>query len=160
MMWEGALYIDTVLPFGLRSSAKILNAVADAVEWFAGRQGVRRLFHYLDDFLIVGEPETGECSIHLTMLLAIFDYLDIPVAVEKTEGPTTRLIFLGIELDTEEMTLHLPEKKLRKLQALIAEWLGRKSCRKRDLQSLAGKLQHSKYSNYTYIGINYANTDY
>ena len=143
MMWEGALYIDTVLPFGLRSSAKIFNAIADAVEWFAGRQGVRSLFHYLDDFLIVGEHETEECGIHLTMLLTIFDYLDIPVAVEKTEGPTTRLIFLGIELDTEEMTLRLPEKKLRKLQTLIAEWLGRKSCRKRDLQSLAGKLQHA-----------------
>ena len=32
MVWEGALYIDTVLPFGLRSAPKIFNAVADAVE--------------------------------------------------------------------------------------------------------------------------------
>ena len=33
MVWEGALYTDTVLPFGLRSAPKIFNAVADAVGW-------------------------------------------------------------------------------------------------------------------------------
>ena len=32
MMWEGALYIDTCLPFGLRSVPKIFTAIADAVE--------------------------------------------------------------------------------------------------------------------------------
>ena len=31
ILWEGQLYIDTVLPFGLRSAAKIFNAVADAL---------------------------------------------------------------------------------------------------------------------------------
>ena len=54
MVWEGALYIDTVLPFGLRSALKIFNAVADAVEWIVCQQGVSTVFHYLDDFLIVG----------------------------------------------------------------------------------------------------------
>ncbi len=143
MMWDGALNIDTVLSFGLRSSAKIFNAVADAVEWFAKQQGVNMTFHYLDDFLIVREPESEECGILLTMLLAIFDHLDIPVAGEKSERPATRIIFLGIEIDTVEMTLRLPTKKLEKLKALIALWLGKKSCCKRDLQSLAGKLQHA-----------------
>ena len=42
MRWEGALYIDTALPFGLRSAPKIFNAVADAVEWVARRQGYPR----------------------------------------------------------------------------------------------------------------------
>ena len=32
MLWEGSLFIDTALPFGLRSAPKIFNAVADAVE--------------------------------------------------------------------------------------------------------------------------------
>lgn len=31
MLWEGSLYIDTALPFGLRSAPKIFTAVADAV---------------------------------------------------------------------------------------------------------------------------------
>ena len=32
MIWEGALYIDTALPFGLRSAPKIFTAIADAAE--------------------------------------------------------------------------------------------------------------------------------
>ena len=33
MMWKGQLYIDTALPFGLRSAPKIFSALADALEW-------------------------------------------------------------------------------------------------------------------------------
>ena len=33
MMWEGGLYVDTCLPFGLRSAPKIFTAIVDAVEW-------------------------------------------------------------------------------------------------------------------------------
>ena len=32
MMWDGALYIDAALPFGLRSAPKIFTAVADAAQ--------------------------------------------------------------------------------------------------------------------------------
>ena len=33
MLWEGALYMDATLPFGLRSAPKIFNVLADVVEW-------------------------------------------------------------------------------------------------------------------------------
>ena len=33
MLWEGALYVDTALPFGLRSAPKVFTAVADGLEW-------------------------------------------------------------------------------------------------------------------------------
>ncbi|KAL5518104.1 hypothetical protein EMCRGX_G003785 [Ephydatia muelleri] len=33
MQWNGQLFMDTVLPFGLRSAPKHFTAVADAVEW-------------------------------------------------------------------------------------------------------------------------------
>ena len=31
MVWKGRIYIDTTLPFGLRSAPKIFNSVADAL---------------------------------------------------------------------------------------------------------------------------------
>ena len=105
MMWEQALYVDTALPFGLRSAPKIFNAVADALEWIARSRGVSSMFHYLDDFLVVGAPMSTECAEHLTILLATFKELGVPVAAEKLEGPATRLVFLGIEIDTEEMVI-------------------------------------------------------
>ena len=33
LLWNGALYIDTVLSFGLHSAPKIFNSLADALEW-------------------------------------------------------------------------------------------------------------------------------
>ena len=113
------------------------------VEWIVCQQGVDTVFHYLDDFLIVGNAQTGECAVHLSVLRTVFDYLGIPVAMEKLEGPATVLTFLGIEIDTKEMILRLPMTKLIELQGLVSTWLGKKSCLKCEFQSLAGKLQHA-----------------
>lgn len=101
------------------------------------------VFHYLDYFLLVGSPSSNQCEEHLKILLKTFDRLNIPVALEKLEGPTTVLTFLGIEMDTQNSTLRLPRDKVQELKSLIATWSQRKSCTKRDLQSLVGKLQHA-----------------
>ena len=53
------------------------------------------------------------------------------------------LTFLGIEMDTENLILCLPVDKLTTLKELVREWLSKKACTLRDLQSLAGKLQHA-----------------
>ncbi len=39
--------------------------------------------------------------------------------MHKTEGPSTTMTFLGIELDTVAMTLWLPRKKVSRLQREI-----------------------------------------
>ena len=96
MLWDGALYIDTCLPFGLRSAPKIFTAVADAVEWILRKEGVKFVIHYLDDFLVIGAPYSPECVAALTTLLRVFDLLGLPVAVEKVEGPCPCLPFLWL----------------------------------------------------------------
>ena len=53
MVWEDALFINTALPFGLRSAPKIFNAIADAMEWILNEAGVSVVFHYLNDFLLI-----------------------------------------------------------------------------------------------------------
>ena len=55
-------YIDTMLPFGLHFVPKIFNFVADALEWIAHTSGVEELVNYLDDFLVMGAPETSQCT--------------------------------------------------------------------------------------------------
>ncbi len=45
-------------------------AIADAAEWVIRQEGVKDTIHYLDDFLISGALNTGECSIALTRYLA------------------------------------------------------------------------------------------
>lgn len=143
MRWEDALYVDTALPFGLRSAPKIFTGVADAVEWIAKREGVDSVLHYLDDYLVVGHPDSDECARFLSTLISLCARLGLPIASEKLVGPICVLAFLGIEIDTLNMQLRLPHAKLVELRTLIRSWLGRKACSKRELQSLTGKLQHA-----------------
>ena len=143
MEWDGGLYIDTALPFGLRSAPKIFNAVADGLLWIMGNSGIHSAMHYLDDYAFFGDPGSQECGEALRLALAICSDLGIPVAQHKLEGPTTALVFLGILIDTEKSELRLPQDKLTRLQILIQKWLGKKSCTKRELLSLIGHLQHA-----------------
>ena len=59
MKWEDQLYIDTVLPFGLRSAPKIFNCIADALQWIARARGVSYLDHFLDDFITLGQQNAA-----------------------------------------------------------------------------------------------------
>ena len=86
--WEKQYYVDTVLPFGLRSAPKIFNAVADALQWVVKQNGVTYLEHYLDDFITVGGANTEECADNLSTLLQTCSALGVPVAPEKTVSPT------------------------------------------------------------------------
>ncbi len=140
MTWDGGLFIDTTLPFGLRSAPKIFSAVADAVEWVARHEGVRFVIHYLDDFLVFGTPNTSECPAALAKLLDLFHRLGLQVAVEKREGPATQLEF---EIDSVKMIIRLSDKKLAELKELLHRWQGRKAAPRRELESLIGKLAHA-----------------
>ena len=120
--WEGEIYVDRALPFGLRSAPKIFSAVADMISWALHVAGIPHQLHYLDDFLFLGAPNTDEGKRALELALQIFEFLGIPVAVHKTEGPSTCVTFLGILIDTVRCELRLPVEKLQRLQALLHSW--------------------------------------
>lgn len=143
MEWKGYVYIDTCLPFGLRSAPKLFNILADLLEWILREQGVSHLLHYLDDYLTMGPPNTPVCSQNLQCLIEVCGMLGIPLAVEKVEGPSPVLEFLGICIDTFNMVIRLPEEKLRRTAVTIERWLHRRNATKREILSLVGVLQHA-----------------
>jgi hypothetical protein len=115
--------------------------------WCLHNKGIQFGLHYLDDCLLLGPAETQVCHEALAVALALCDQVGLPVAPDKTEGPTSTLIFLGIELDTNKGHLRLPQDKKERLLAAIAKWTGyrspRRSGTKRDLLSLIGLLNHA-----------------
>ena len=143
MVWKGKLYVDTTLPFGLKSAPKLFSVVADALQWIMEQNRVPGLLQYLDDFLVLGAPDSPERRQALEQPLWLCELLGVPVAMLKTEGPATVIVFLGIELDTVARILRLPKKKLHRLQTEIGKWTGWHSCTKRELLSLIGQLQHA-----------------
>ncbi len=112
MKWRDKVFVETALPFGLHSAPKIFTGAADALEWLLRQEGVGSIMHYLDDFLLIRSPRSLECAQRLDTILAMFERLDVPVALDKLEGPATVLTFLGIETDTVAMQLRLPHEKL------------------------------------------------
>ena len=74
MQWKGAIYLDTTLSFGLRSAPKIFSALADGLLWILHSKGADLSLHYLDDFLIMGPPDSpaGADSLHGGLWLALW----------------------------------------------------------------------------------------
>ena len=150
MRWQNTVYMDRALPFGLRSAPKLFSALTDGLMWMLYCQGVQYGMHYLDDFLLLGPADSQACKAALECTLATCARVGLPVAPGKTEGPTTRLTFLGIEIDTVANEVRLPSEKLQRLQSELEHWMGRgknrtprRSGTKRDLLSLIGLLTHA-----------------
>ena len=118
VQWDGKIYIDPMLPFGLRLAPKIFSAVANALNWYLQQSGIPLVFHYLDDFIIVGPPHSPQCTHSLAILDGVFAMLHISMAAHKCEGPTMCLVILGIEIDTQAGELCLSTDKLERLYAL------------------------------------------
>ena len=62
MKWKGKIWLDTALPFGLRSAPKIFNVMADCLQWIFRNRGAEGVIHYLDDYLFVGPPASRACG--------------------------------------------------------------------------------------------------
>lgn len=92
---------------------------------------------------MAGKCSTSECHSNLDTMLRVCQILGIPLADEKKAGPAAILTILGIEFNTNEFLLRLPQEKLLRLKPLLAEWAKKKKCTKRELQSLIGQLQHA-----------------
>ena len=50
MYWQGKYYVDTCLPFGLRSAPYLFDQFAMALHWILSSQHSIEAIHYLDDF--------------------------------------------------------------------------------------------------------------
>lgn len=143
MEWGGRIYVDGMLPFGLRSAPKIFTAVADALEWCIRQAGAVNVFHYLDDFVVLGSPDSEACRCFLDILERVCAHLGVPLAPEKTEGPSRKITFLGIVIDTNRGELSLPKDKMERLLLMVRQWRMKKSCTRKELESLIGSLQHA-----------------
>ena len=97
---EGIVYVDTALPFDLRSAPKIFTTLANTAEWIVRQQGVEFIIHYLDNFLVLTASSKHQGSYTMCLLLETFEHLGLPIAWDKLEGPTTCSTFLGFELDS------------------------------------------------------------
>ena len=66
--------------------------------------------------------------------------LGVPLAEDKTAGPASILVFLGLQLNSISFRIKIPADKLAKLKSSLTALLGKKKVTLKELQSLVGLL--------------------
>ena len=121
---KGEVAYEVTLAFGVRTSPPIWDRVASALTWILQHtKGVRwEVVYYVDDFLLVVPHDEDPVA-----AARVFDelcvQLGLVVAHEKDEGPCTRMIFTGTGIDTESMTVFIPDDRKEELTRLVREAL-------------------------------------
>ena len=137
----GYFFVDLCLPFGLRSSVNRFTQLASTLLWIVQTNyGITNCTHYLDDFFLAGPPSSQQCALDMCKTIDLFSNLGVPLAVDKQEGPTSCITFLGIEINSANMSIRLPSDKLHDILVEISAWARKRKCTKRELLSLIGKL--------------------
>lgn len=98
------------------------------------------IVHYLDDFLFVGSADSSDCTELMHQFQKLCEYLGVPIASEKTQGPSDSLEFLGLGIDSVQGTSLVPKEKVDELLVKIKYVLGSKKETKKELESLVGSL--------------------
>ena len=123
---------------GAASSCKTFETFSTAIEWIAQQKlNIDYIIHLLDDFLLVA-PSYDSCTKQLDRFLQFCSAIGLPMAPEKTCGPSSTLSFAGIELDTIALEARLPQEKLHKCIELITTFGRRKKITLKEIQSLIG----------------------
>ena len=138
--WNHQYYVFVRLTFGCRSSPRIFDTLSQAICWIACNiYGIQTIFHQLDDFLTFDGPDW--CAGTRTMaIMSLFARLRVPLATQKSIGPTCCLEYLGIILDSENMIAKLPMDKIQRILQFLHRMLHKSKCTKLELLQLLGHL--------------------
>lgn len=133
-------YTDNFLCFGCSSSPGIFQRLSSAVSRIMKRLGFTCIYvEYLDDFLIIADTY-NECFEGQLALINVLIKLGFYISWEKVVSPCQRIQFLGLIIDSINMSVTLPGDKINALKCLLKDYMSRSKARKRELQSLAGHL--------------------
>ena len=93
---------------------------------------------YIDDYVRVGIPSVAFHSFkHLTSLM---NDLGLIISEKKLVAPSTKIVCLGVLIDTEAGSISIPMDKLTQIQETVTQWLNKRTCTKCQLQSVLGLL--------------------
>ena len=78
---------------GCSTSCALFEKIAIFLQWaLQKKSGLSTVDHYLDEFIFLGRTGTDECSLLMKEFDNLCASLGVPLAVEKAEGPVTKLI--------------------------------------------------------------------
>lgn len=113
---------------------------AKGLEYIMYKNGVTFVCHYLDDSLTVANDK-NTCYDNLSIMLKTCSELGLQVQPKKLVTPSTCVEMLGIIIDSKNMQLRVSKQRLADITLELQSWVSKRSCTKRQLLSLIGKLE-------------------
>lgn len=135
--WNNHYYFDVVLPMGLRSAAMACQRITNGIKYICSQHGYDVL-NYLDDFQGVELEAKADSAFHF--LQTLLEELGVEESRQKACQPSTIVTCLGVEFNTNDMTMSVTKERLCEITELLEDWSSKKKATKRQLQSLVGKL--------------------
>ena len=123
--WNGEVWVDTRLVFGLATAPEVWTRFSGAVVWMLKKEGTDHVAVYIDGYCGVA-TEKQEAEEKMRQLLKLLEELGLPVNWKpgKVVEPCQRIKFLGIVLDSIEMKAWVPEEKVGKIKREVQRLVG------------------------------------
>ena len=136
---HGDYFIDGTLPFGFRHGSVFFQRCTDAVRYIMKDTfQFSNLYNYIDDLIYIGLPDDIYHSFHT--LMDLLQDLGLEISTSKLVKPTTVAVCLGIEINTINRTLRIPQQKLQEIQHICHSYVTKNKVTKPQFQSLLGSL--------------------
>ena len=139
--FDGKLYQYTCMPNGYRDAPRIFTRLLSVPLGKIRSKLLATIAGYIDDTIGI-EVGDKEALAHIPREAAKrFEQFGFTINWEKSQLQLTqKIIFLGLELDSVEMTIAIPLEKAKSIRKGILELLSKQEYTIRDVCKIAGKI--------------------
>ena len=117
--FEGTTYTSRCLPFGFSQAPYVFHKIMRQIVAFLRACGIRCV-NYLDDWILAASTREEAAALS-TFVVWLFRALGFTLNADKCVlEPTTKIEFLGYELDTVAWTLRVSSKRLSKFRGWLS----------------------------------------
>ena len=135
---------DSRLCFGLSLGPMVFNSISNFVYSILTDVYNLQAVNYLDDFLVLGHTKE-EAQFAQNIVIKTLRYLGFYISWAKVTPPSKVCRYLGLDIDSIEIELRLPNDKLEKLIFSVNKFKDKSSISKQELESLGGLLSHCSH---------------
>ena len=141
--WRNRCYAFLGLPFGLNTAPRVFTKLLKPVAGYLRKKSIR-IIVYLDDFLNLGSS-IEDSRVNTQLTLDLLQWLGFTINWEKSLlVPTQSLTFLGLSIDSQTMSLSLPEKKILDIENKCQSLIRNPTTPARSVASLIGTLEAAR----------------
>lgn len=137
--FRGKVWVPRTTPMGAKPVPGLANTLTSEISAILWSLGIPNVI-MTDDIFIVGK-DYEECKRHLDEAIRVLTELGWILNLGKTEGPSDVITFLGIQIDSINKTLSIPESRVEAYSSKLSDLLKQDEVSAHDLESMAGKLQ-------------------